>query len=109
MGKTIQKIHLYFFVDWMIIQKTLMDQDFLQQRTVYLKNIKATFSCCEDSFYDVVLEINSNKFFLSVQQIAHQIQEFQIVCVKWFIELSNKLIFLLKQLVNHLFIRLDYV
>jgi hypothetical protein len=46
------------------------------------KNIKATFSCCEDSFYDVVLEINSNKFFLSVQQIAHQIQEFQVVCVK---------------------------
>jgi len=66
----------------MIVQKTLMDQDFLQKRTVYLKNIKATFSCAEDSFYDVVLEINSNKFFLSVQQISHQIQEFQIVCVK---------------------------
>ncbi len=93
----------------MIIQKSLMDQDYLQQRTVYLKNIKATFSCGEDSFYDIVLEINSNKFFLSVQQISHQIEEFQVVCVKWFIELSNKLIFLLKQLVSHLFIRLDYV
>lgn len=93
----------------MIIQKTLMDKDFVQQRTVYLKNIKATFCCTENSFYDIVLEINSNKFFLSVQQIANQIQEFQIVCVKWFIELSNKLIFLLRQLVSHLFIRLNYV
>lgn len=93
----------------MIIQKTLIDQDYLQKRTVYLKNIKATFSCCEDSFYDVVLEINSNKFFLSVQNISNQIQEFQIICVKWFIEINNKLVFLLKQLVSHLFIRLDYV
>ncbi len=93
----------------MIIQKTLIDYDTLQQRTVYLKNIKATFFYCKDSFYDIVLEINSNKFYLSVQQIANQIQEFQIISVKWFIELNNKLIFLLRQLVNHLFIRLDYV
>lgn len=93
----------------MIVQKTLIDQESIQQRTVYLKNIKATFACAEDWFYDVVLEINSNKFFLSVQQIANQIQEFQIICVKWFIELNNKLIFLLKQLMVHLFIRLDYL
>lgn len=93
----------------MIIQKTLINQDSIEERNVYLKNIKAIFSPGNDWFYDVILEINSNKFFLSVQQFANQIQEFQIIAVKWFIELNNKLIFLLKQLVSHLFIRLDYL
>lgn len=106
--KTIQKKYIYIYVDWMIIQKTLIDQDSLNKRSVYLKNIKAMFSVVEDSLYDVVLEINSNKFFLSVQHQDHEIQEFQVISIKWFIELNNKLVFLLRQLVNHLFIRLDY-
>ncbi len=93
----------------MIIQKTLIDNDSLQKRTVYLKNVKATFSLADNNLYDIVLEVNSNKFFLSVEQISNQIQQFQIICVKWFIELNNKLVMLLKQLVSHLFIRLDYV
>lgn len=93
----------------MIIQKTLIDENDTQKRTVYLKNVKAVFTTVEDWSYDVTLEINSNKFFLSVKQIANHIEEFQIICAKWFIELNNKLVFLLRNLVNHLLIRLDVV
>ncbi len=92
----------------MIVQKSLIDQQNIKTRTVYLKNIKATFSTWDNGFYDVVLEINSNKFFLSVQNVCQNIEEFQIICVKGFVELSNKLILLLKNLLSHLFIRLDY-
>jgi len=91
----------------MILQKSLIDQDILQTQFVYLKNVKATFIPWVDWFYDVVLEINSNKFFLSVQHIFDHIEEFSIVCVKWFVELSNKLILLLRQLLSHLFLRLS--
>lgn len=91
----------------MIVQKSLIDQC-NQQRTVYVNAVKANFSAWENDFYDIVLEVNSNKFFLSVQQSFNQIQEFTIVCVKWFVELSNTLILLLRQLVSQLFLKLDY-
>lgn len=90
----------------MIVQKSLIDQQNIRKRTVYLKNVKATFFGWENGFYDIVLEINSNKFFLSVQQVYDRIEEFQIVCVKWFIEVSGKLVLLLRQLLSHLFLRL---
>ncbi len=91
----------------MIVQKSLIDQ-WNQQRTVYVNAVKANFSAGENDFYDIVLEVNSNKFFLSVQQAFDQIQEFNVVCVKWFVELTNTLILLLRQLVSQLFLKLDY-
>ena len=70
--------------------------------------VKADFSAWDNDFYDIVLEVNSNKFFLSVQQACDQILEFNIVCVKGFVELTNTLIMLLRQLVSQLFLKLDY-
>lgn len=93
----------------MIVQKSLVNEWNNRERTVYVNSVKANFSAWEDGFYDVVLEVNSNKFFLSVQQVFDQIQEFSVVCVKWFIELTNTLILLLKQLVSQLFMKLDYI
>ncbi len=92
----------------MIVQKSLIDQWNIRERTVYVNAVKANFCAGENWFYDIVLEVNSNKFFLSVQQAFDQIQEFSVVCVKWFVELTNTLILLLKQLVSQLFMKLDY-
>lgn len=73
-----------------------------------MNSVKANFCAGENDFYDIVLEVNSNKFFLSVQQAFDQIQEFQVVCVKGFVELTSTLILLLRQLVSQLFLKLDY-
>jgi len=73
-----------------------------------VNSVKANFCAGENDFYDIVLEVNSNKFFLSVQQAFDQIQEFQVVCVKGFVELTSTLILLLRQLVSQLFLKLDY-
>lgn len=91
----------------MIVQKSLIDEWNLQ-RTVYVNAVKANFCAGENDFYDVVLEVNSNKFFLSVQQVFDQIQEFHVVCVKGFVELTSTLVLLLRQLVSQLFLKLDY-
>lgn len=37
-----------------------------------------------------------------MQNIADQIEQFEIIAVKWFIELSNKIILIIKKLVEHL-------
>lgn len=72
------------------------------QKTIHIDNIKATFVGIKENFYDIVLEINSNKFLISMEAIADTIEQFEIIAVKGFIELSNRIISVVKQLVEHL-------
>jgi hypothetical protein len=83
-------------------QLFLLNQTATLQKTVWFENIKATFTETQENMFDVVLEINSNKFLISMQNIADQIEEFQIIAIKGFIELSNKIILTIKKLVEHL-------
>jgi len=91
----------------MNFQTALINPAVLQERTISIGNIKATFSNISDGLYDVALEINSNKFILQIETIADKIETFEIVAVKGFVELSNKIIIILKKLVEHLRYRLD--
>ncbi|MBU0627343.1 hypothetical protein KKG31_08605 [Patescibacteria group bacterium] len=91
----------------MNFQTTLINPASLQERSITIGNIKATFSNVVDSFYDVALEINSNKFILNIETIGDAIERFEVIAVKGFVELSNKIITLLKKLVEHLRYRLD--
>ncbi|MEI7563605.1 MAG: hypothetical protein WCJ39_08485 [bacterium] len=83
-------------------QLFLLNQTATLQKTVWFENIKATFTETQENMFDVVLEVNSNKFLISMQNIADQIEEFQIIAIKGFIELSNKIILTIKKLVEHL-------
>ena len=83
-------------------QLILLTATDVSQRTISLGNIKATFTESKEDTFDVILEINSNKFLICMHNIADQINEFEIIAVKWFIELSNKIIIILKRLVEHL-------
>ncbi|MFA7717554.1 MAG: hypothetical protein WC875_02470 [Candidatus Absconditabacterales bacterium] len=83
-------------------QSILLTPSDISQKTVWLENIKATFTEQEENTYDVTLEINSNKFLISIQHIADEIQQLEIIAVKGFIELSNKIILTLKKLIEHL-------
>jgi hypothetical protein len=63
-------------------QSILLTPSDISQKTVWLENIKATFTEQEENTYDVTLEINSNKFLISIQHIADEIQQLEIIAVK---------------------------
>jgi hypothetical protein len=50
-----------------------------------------------------LLEVSSNKFLVNmVTDVAWVIQWFEIVAVKWFAELSKKVIEVVRKVVSHL-------
>lgn len=77
------------------------------QKRVCLDNVRALFTENTDGSYDVILEINSNKFLITMQNIANQIESLEIVATKGFVEISNKIILMIKKLIEHLRYRLD--
>ncbi len=83
-------------------QLILLSPTDISSKTICLWNIKAAFVETQENTFDVVLEINSNKFVIAMQSFADQIYQFEIIAIKWFIELSNKIILTLKKLVEHL-------
>ncbi len=89
-----------------MLQWTLFTQSDINQQSVCLGNIKVMFVNTFDDFYEVVLEVNSHKFFIKVSRIFDQIVEFEILAVKWFLEVSRKIVEMIKSLIDHLFCRL---
>lgn len=90
----------------MIIQSSLLTPQNLIKKTIHIDNIKATFTGIKENFYDIILEINSNKFLINMESIADTIEQFEIIAVKGFIELSNRIVDIIKKLVEHLRYRL---
>lgn len=88
-------------------QMSLVTSTDTTQKTAHLENIHATFSENLDGSYDVILEINSNKFLILVHKIANEIERLEIITSKWFIEISNKIIIMIKKLIEHLRYRTD--
>ncbi len=79
----------------------------IYQKTVCLDSIQAIFTETGMGSYDVILEINSNKFLIALHNIADQIDTLEIIATKWFIEINNKIILMIKKLIEHLRYRLD--
>ncbi|MEI6672564.1 MAG: hypothetical protein WCL02_04370 [bacterium] len=52
------------------------------QKKVCLDNVSATFTENSNGSYDVVLEINSNKFLITMQNIADQIESLEIIATR---------------------------
>jgi len=88
-------------------QTSLITPAILSQQSINFDNIRATFTNTAENFYDIVLELNSNKFLINIEAISDSIEKFEILSTKWFVELSNKIIMMLKNLVQHLLYRLD--
>jgi hypothetical protein len=88
-------------------QMSLITQLDVCQRKVCLDNVRALFTENEDGSYDVTLEINSNKFLIAIHNIANQIESLEIIATKGFVEISNKIILMIKKLIEHLRYRLD--
>lgn len=88
-------------------QIALIPQIGTTQKTVCLDNVHATFTENVDGSYDIILEINSNKFLITVEKIENQIERLEIIATKGFVEISNKIILMIKRLIEHLRYRLD--
>lgn len=71
------------------------------------EGIKASIVQQEDSKYEILLEINSNKLMIAMQGAWDMIEAFEIIAVRGFIELSTSFIQTIKKLVGHLLCRLD--
>jgi len=54
----------------------------LSEKHICLDNIHAIFTENSDGSYDVVLEINSNKFLITLHNIANQIDSLEIIATK---------------------------
>jgi hypothetical protein len=86
-----------------MFQWTLIDANTCATRDVVWNSVKASFTEVQDSTYEVLLEVSSNKFFVNmVTDAAGVIQWFEIVAVKWFMELTKKVIEVVKKVVSHL-------
>jgi len=77
------------------------------QRKISLDNVRAVFTENNDGSYDVILEINSNKYLIAIQNVANQIESLEIIATKGFVEINNKIILVIKKLIEHLRYRLD--
>ena len=86
-----------------MFQWVLIDSSDCVKRDVVWDSVKASFTEIRQDNYEVLLEVSSNKFLVNmVTDVAWVIQWFEIVAVKWFAELSKKVIEVVKKVVSHL-------
>ena len=91
----------------MITQGFLLDAVACSQKEVVRNAVKANFITQGDNRYEVVLEVNSNKFLLDIVRENNNISAFEVLSVKGFTEISTRIIVLLKRLINHLWDLVD--
>jgi len=87
-------------------QLLLLNQTDVAQKSICLWNIKAVFTELATGIYDVILEINSHKFLINIENNSDQIEKFEILSSKWFVEISNRMVLVLRKLVEYLRYRL---
>ena len=66
-------------------------------------HIKANFVKVWDSIHEVILEINSQKFLINISAWLQKIEHFEVIAVKWIVELWVKVMRLLKKVVSILY------
>lgn len=76
-------------------------------KTIAVEGISATILEQNADSYEILLEVNSNKMMIAMQGAVDAIEQFEIIAVRGFIELSTHFIQTIKKLVQHLLCRLD--
>lgn len=100
----VEFVEFYFLcLSLMIVQWALIDSGLCARRDITWNSIKASFTETQQDNYEVLLEVSSNKFLVNmVTDAVGVIQWFEVVAVKWFMELSRRVIEVLKNVVSHL-------
>jgi hypothetical protein len=86
-----------------MFQWALIDSEICAKRDVIRNSVKASFTEINQSNYEVLLEVSSNKFLVNmITDTAWAIQWFEIIAVKGFMELSKRVIEVVKNIISHL-------
>ncbi len=86
-----------------MFQWALIDSDICARKDITRNSVKASFTEIQQSNYEVLLEVSSNKFLVKmVTDVSWIIQWFEIIAVKWFMELSKNVIKVVKSVVAHM-------
>jgi hypothetical protein len=72
-------------------------------KSIHVEHIKASFLQIAEYVHEVILEINSQKFLVRVQTWLKRLEHFEVLAVKWCIELCVKTIRMLKRIVTSLY------
>lgn len=70
---------------------------------MHAEHVKAWFRKMTDTFHEVVLEINSNKFLITMKAGLSKLEQFEIIAVKGFVEVGMKVVNLLRRIVTALY------
>jgi len=63
-------------------QLKLLNPYFVIVKIIDFENIKATFTKTTEDIFEVLLEINSNKFIINFQTTMNRIENLEIIAVK---------------------------
>lgn len=91
----------------MIVQWALIDVWMCAKREVVRNSIKANFTEIQKNNYEVLLEVSSNKFLVNMVKSENWVESFEIIAVKGFMELSKKIVELVKKIILHLWEMID--
>ncbi|MDR2190164.1 MAG: hypothetical protein LBP53_03050 [Candidatus Peribacteria bacterium] len=91
----------------MFNQARLLPLEVCMKRSVCWDTIKANFTEIETSNYEVFLEVSSNKFLVNMVKDDAGIHSFEIVAMKGFMEITTRIIDLMKRLIAHLWEMVD--
>ena len=91
----------------MFTQGLLLNTEVCNTKLVNWDAVKANFIAIDTEKYEVLLEVSSNKFLVNMVRDENGIQTFEIVAMKGFMEITTKIIDLLKRLVAHLWEMVD--
>lgn len=84
-------------------QLRLLPDNNITNKIVNLDQVHATFNKVTEKVHEVLLEVNSHKFFISIKTGLQKLEKFEIIAVKGFVELGMKVVRFLKRLVTTLY------
>lgn len=91
-----------------MLQASLIDTQLMNMKSVTSGGIKASFYDQGEGSYEVLLEVNSNKILITLNMLMDRIQEFEILAVKGFVEMTKEFIVTIKKLVSYLFCAVEW-
>ncbi len=91
----------------MMNQSLLLNTESFIEKNVTWDMVKANFTEVGEGQYQVILEVSTNKFLLDISKNEFGFDSFEVVAIKGFVELTTRVLVLLKKLVNHLWNMID--
>lgn len=84
-------------------QLNLLNETWNLDKNIMIENVRAKFIKIGEWIYDVLLEVNSNKFLLRIEAAMTKLESFEIIAVKGFVDLTLNVYRILKRIITKLY------